>query len=141
MLKDLAPVIVIAGGFAVSFIVQKGRTSRYEYRCENCGNVFSLSPLTASVAAHRMGQKWVRCPGCGVRSWAQRDLVRLGDGAGLDGSQSLADTPASLPQELERVGEGALRRGMGQLFKLEGLDPGYRVVASWPASRRVVQWR
>jgi hypothetical protein len=26
----------------------------------------------------------------------------------------------------------------GQLFKLEELDPGYRVVAAWPASRRVV---
>jgi hypothetical protein len=42
---------------------------------------------------------------------AQRDLVRLGDVAGLDCSQSLAATLASLPQELERVGEGALRSG------------------------------
>ena len=42
---------------------------------------------------------------------AQGDLVRLGDGASLDGSQPLAETLASLPQELERVGEGALRSG------------------------------
>jgi hypothetical protein len=40
---------------------------------------------------------------------AQRDLVRPGDGASLDGSQSLAETLASLPQELERVGQGTLR--------------------------------
>jgi hypothetical protein len=41
-----------------------------------------------------------------------------------------------------------LRAGLGdgewnplwQRFKLE-LGPGYRVVAAWPASRRVVQWR
>ncbi len=49
-------------------------------------------------------------PGCWVIV-AQGDLVRLGDGASLDGSQSLAETLASLPQELERVGEGALRSG------------------------------
>src|SRR5689334_1710074 len=41
----------------------------------------------------------------------QGDLVRLGDGASLDGSQSLAETLASLPQELERIGEVALRSG------------------------------
>jgi len=28
-----------------------------------------------------------------------------------------------------------------QRFKLEELGPGYRMVAAWPASRRVVQWR
>src|SRR5690348_13766462 len=41
----------------------------------------------------------------------QGDLVRLGDGVSLDGSQSVAETLASLPQELERVGEGARRSG------------------------------
>jgi hypothetical protein len=45
-------------------------------------------------------------------SWvAQRDLARLADVASLDGSQSLAETLAGLPQELQRVGEGALRSG------------------------------
>jgi hypothetical protein len=45
-------------------------------------------------------------------SWvAQRDLTRLADAASLDGSQSLAETLAGLPQELQRVGKGALRSG------------------------------
>jgi hypothetical protein len=45
-------------------------------------------------------------------SWvAQRDPVRFGHVARLDGSQSLAETLASLPQELKRVGKGALRSG------------------------------
>ncbi len=39
---------------------------------------------------------------------AQGDLVGLGDVAGLDGSKSLTQTFASLPQEFERVGGGAL---------------------------------
>jgi hypothetical protein len=45
-------------------------------------------------------------------SWvAQRDLTRFGHVARLDGSQSLAETLASLPQELKRVGKCALRSG------------------------------
>src|SRR6266516_5026869 len=51
-------------------------------------------------------------PGALAGLWvAQRDPVRLTDAAGLDGSQSLAETLTSLPQELNRVGEGALRGG------------------------------
>jgi hypothetical protein len=46
---------------------------------------------------------------------AQRDLVRLANAAGLDGSQSLAHTLASLPQELKRAGEGALYSGVLQV--------------------------
>jgi hypothetical protein len=45
---------------------------------------------------------------------AEGDLVELGDGVGLDRSQSLAEALASLPKELERVrgrvvGSGAIR--------------------------------
>jgi len=45
---------------------------------------------------------------------AEGDLVELGDGVGLDRSQSLAEALASLPQELKRVrgrtlGSGAIR--------------------------------
>ena len=42
---------------------------------------------------------------------AQGDLVGLGDVVGLDGSQSLTQAFASLPQQLEGVGRGAPRGG------------------------------
>ena len=42
---------------------------------------------------------------------AQGDLVGLGDVVGLDGSESHAQALASLPQQLEGVGGGALRGG------------------------------
>jgi len=42
---------------------------------------------------------------------AHPDLLRPGDVAGPDGSQSLAKTLASPPQERDRAGEGALRSG------------------------------
>ena len=44
-------------------------------------------------------------------SLAQGNLVGLGDVVGLDGAESHAQALASLPQQLERVGGGALRGG------------------------------
>ena len=53
-------------------------------------------PLRGKQRLHSEG------PGALAGSWvAQGDLVRLGDAVGLDGSQSLAQTLASLPQELK----------------------------------------
>src|SRR6266571_4050704 len=61
---------------------------------------------TSSVAAS--GTLTCALPGLPV---AQGDLVGLGDVVGLDGSQSLAQAFARLPQQLEGVGGGALRGG------------------------------
>jgi DNA-directed RNA polymerase subunit RPC12/RpoP len=66
----IIPVTLIGAGFIVQLIVQQGITSRYDYRCGNCGQTFSLTPLAASVVPHRFGgSKLARCPHCGVRSW------------------------------------------------------------------------
>lgn len=68
---SIAPVIAIGVAFAAQFIFQQRLTSRYDYQCCNCGHAFSLTPLAASVAPHRFGGgKFVKCPRCGVRSWA-----------------------------------------------------------------------
>lgn len=67
----IAPVIVIALVFITQLIFQQVITSRYDYQCDNCGRTFSLTPLAASIAPHRLGgSKFVKCPHCGVRSWA-----------------------------------------------------------------------
>lgn len=66
----IIPVVVIGVGFVAQFIFQQGITSRYDYQCDNCGQTFSLTPLTASVTPHRFGgSKFAKCPYCGVRSW------------------------------------------------------------------------
>ncbi len=46
---------------------------------------------------------------------AQGDLVRVPDVSGTDASQPFAQALASLPQELERVGGGALCGGAIQI--------------------------
>jgi hypothetical protein len=60
----------------------------------------------------RAGPLTCALPGLPV---AQGDLVGLGDEVGLDGSQSLAQAFASLPQQREGVGGGALRGGALQI--------------------------
>jgi DNA-directed RNA polymerase subunit RPC12/RpoP len=70
MAHAVIPLIVIVVAFAAQLTFQRGLTSRYDYQCANCGQRFSLTPLAASVAPHRLGgSKFVKCPGCGVRSW------------------------------------------------------------------------
>lgn len=66
----LVPLVAIAVGFLINWSLQRNRSARYDYRCENCGQIFSLSPLTGAVSPHRFGgQKWIRCPACGSFSW------------------------------------------------------------------------
>ena len=65
--KVLVPVVI----FALVFVTQFVFASRYDWQCGNCGHTFSLSPLSAMLMPHRFGgQKLVKCPDCGVRSWA-----------------------------------------------------------------------
>ena len=64
------PLIIIPAGVAASYLVQRARSSRYDYRCGNCGQTFALAPLAGALAPHRFGgQKWFRCPHCGRFSW------------------------------------------------------------------------
>ena len=60
------PLVIIPVAFAVQYTF----ASRYDWRCERCGETFSLSPLAATLLPHSFGgRKFARCPHCGVRSW------------------------------------------------------------------------
>jgi hypothetical protein len=59
-----------------------------------------------TLSCRRAGRLTCALPGLSI---AQGDLVGLGDVAGLDGRQPLAQALASLPQQLEGVGGEALR--------------------------------
>lgn len=69
--SGLIALVVIAAGFIINYLFQRGRSNQYDYCCGQCEETFSLSPLTGAFAPHRMGgRKWVRCPHCGALSWA-----------------------------------------------------------------------
>ncbi len=70
MSPAITAVIIAVIALVAQLIFQRHLTSKYDYQCDNCGQRFNLTPLTASVAPHRFGgSKYVRCPHCGVRSW------------------------------------------------------------------------
>lgn len=62
----LIPIIIIPLALGAQLLFAR----RYDWRCQNCGHVFSLSPLTATLMPHSFGgRKLAKCPSCGVRSW------------------------------------------------------------------------
>ncbi len=56
-----------------TFIFQAFLAGRFDWRCDKCGHTFSIPPFKAAILPHRWGgQKLVKCPECGVRSWVHR---------------------------------------------------------------------
>jgi DNA-directed RNA polymerase subunit RPC12/RpoP len=45
------------------------------YRCEKCGHEFVVSAWKDAFSPHMLESKYLKCPGCGRRSWAKA-LVR-----------------------------------------------------------------
>ncbi|HEX2857708.1 MAG TPA: hypothetical protein VHO26_09575 [Propionibacteriaceae bacterium] len=70
-MAGLAPILMVGAGLVVAYVVQSQVAARMDFRCGACGRRFSLSPLQATLAPHRMGSKWCRCPHCGARTWAE----------------------------------------------------------------------
>lgn len=59
-------VVVIPLAFGTQLVLSR----RYDWRCDNCGQTVTLTPVMAALSPHRFGgQKYARCPSCGVRSW------------------------------------------------------------------------
>jgi DNA-directed RNA polymerase subunit RPC12/RpoP len=64
----IVPIVLVL--FGAHFAVQRNMSTRYAYQCAKCGETFSLQPLKATLAPHRLGgAKFVKCPHCGRRSW------------------------------------------------------------------------
>lgn len=60
------PIIVVVGAFISQYVF----VSRHDWKCGNCGAVFSLSPMTASFLPHSFPmRKLTTCPSCGQRTW------------------------------------------------------------------------
>lgn len=65
--KAVIPIVI----FAVAFSAQFFLASRRDWQCGNCGHIFSLSPIAATLMPHSFGgRKLVRCPNCGALGWA-----------------------------------------------------------------------
>jgi DNA-directed RNA polymerase subunit RPC12/RpoP len=73
MSRALLPIVVILFALLISYVAHRRTASLLEYRCSNCGNVFHLSPIEATISPHRLGgRKYARCALCGARTWVTR---------------------------------------------------------------------
>ncbi len=71
MVVQFLPLMIV--GVAFILMVLWNRTinrNTIGYQCSNCGEIFTIDPLTATIAPHSFGKKYVRCPHCGQMSWA-----------------------------------------------------------------------
>jgi DNA-directed RNA polymerase subunit RPC12/RpoP len=85
----LTVLVIVAGAFALAseswplelivwllvpvggalYLLIRWHASVTAYRCEKCGNEFEISTLTDFVSPHMPEKKFLKCPGCGRRSW------------------------------------------------------------------------
>lgn len=72
-MRILLPIVIVVVVLGAQYFRQRTMAPRVQYRCQSCGQTFSLSPLIATLAPHRMGSKFVKCPHCGARTWAARE--------------------------------------------------------------------
>lgn len=64
-------VFVIAGFIALKFEVDAGY-----YECKNCHHRFIPKYLTVLIAPHMCTTRYMKCPECGMRSWAKKVMSK-----------------------------------------------------------------
>ncbi|MDQ7095211.1 hypothetical protein REC12_16560 [Desulfosporosinus sp. PR] len=72
MPKSIGTIIIIPIVLVLTALFQGFLNKKFDYQCGNCGGKFSISPIMGTLAPHSMGRKLVKCPKCGVTSWATR---------------------------------------------------------------------
>lgn len=65
-LSNFIPMIVAA----IAAVAIAHMSGKIDYRCENCGAMFRLPPLSSVFSPHWMGRKLAACPHCRERGWA-----------------------------------------------------------------------
>ena len=69
MSKEQISIIVIPAILVLTIVWQAVINKSIDYKCGNCGNEFSISPVVGALTPHSMGRKLLSCPHCG-RTWA-----------------------------------------------------------------------
>jgi len=65
-------LIVIAGSLA---LLVAWHAKNFAYLCPGCGEVFEISALDDFLGPNGVNKKYLRCPKCGKRAWA--DILRI----------------------------------------------------------------
>jgi len=65
-------LMIIAGGLALIVV---WHAKNFSYLCPECGGVFEVSKLEDFLSPNGVNKKYLRCPRCGKRAWA--DILRI----------------------------------------------------------------
>lgn len=65
-------LIIVAGGLA---LLVAWHARNFAYLCPGCGEVFEISTLENFISPNGVNKKYLRCPRCGKRAWA--DILRI----------------------------------------------------------------
>ncbi|WP_011305839.1 hypothetical protein [Methanosarcina barkeri] len=65
-------MIIIAGVLALLVL---WHAKNFAYLCPGCGEVFKVSTLEDFISPNGENKKYLRCPRCGKRAWA--DILRI----------------------------------------------------------------
>src|SRR5574344_119063 len=57
------------------FLLAIWHTKNFAYLCPGCGEVFEVSTLEDFISPNGVNKKYLRCPRCGKRAWA--DILRI----------------------------------------------------------------
>ena len=70
MIIHLLGVLIIPIAIIILIVLKSAMGKSIQYQCENCGQLFHIPPIDGIVAPHSMGRKYVKCPNCGMATWA-----------------------------------------------------------------------
>ena len=65
-------IMIMAGGLVLLIV---WHTKNFAYLCPGCGEVFEVSTLEDFISPNGVNKKYLRCPRCGKRAWA--DILRI----------------------------------------------------------------
>ncbi len=68
----ILPIVII-----LVIVVQYVLIKKYDFKCSNCGSIFSPSLSSDLLTPHSFGRKRLRCPKCGQITWVSRVPKKL----------------------------------------------------------------
>ncbi len=63
-------LIIIIVTTIILLLLVRWHARNFAYRCPECGQEFEISVFTDFISPHGVGKKYLKCPRCQKRSWA-----------------------------------------------------------------------
>lgn len=61
-------ILIVVEGMA---LITTWHAKNFAYRCPGCGEVFEVSPMEDLLGPNGVNKKYLRCPKCKKRAWAE----------------------------------------------------------------------